>query len=637
MKKIIKNITFCGLVAIGAGMGLSSCEDFLTITPTDRIVEEDFWQDKNDLHSAVMACYKRMVSNDMLEKYIYWGEERSDNFDRSSGVSASGPVANIMNANLLPTYDQFNWTPMYNAINYCNKVLAHGQDVIDNDESFSENNWKPIRAEIVTLRALAHFYLVRTFGEVPYITTDYNNDGQMLLSPQSTQLTVLNNIIEDLESVKDDAMVDYGNNVENKGRITKKAVYALLADVYLWRASYKTGNNQPFKKVSLTSYYAGPLTEEELSSRSEEYETTAEEDYQKCVEYCDLIIEMAFQEKRKAIEEDGLNVGGAEIELELEDLLAIEAESTSSTKKIYTSSSSSTAYEQIFGRGNADESIFELQVEGTDYSNSMISGLFYSLDAKAGTFTGHENLFRGVEANPNNPDPTSVFTKTDYRRWEAIVFKEVGQSIFDIGKFSYSSVSQQNPESRSFLTDNSANNLTQNHISAKMRSRLDTNWIIYRLSEVFLMKAEAMSQLYEDEENLADAFQYVRVVFKRSNPYAYENTNPDAKNDSLNFKSSFNSAKNMEKLVLAERHREFVGEGKRWYDLVRFALRRGDTKDMLKILCKKYANSKSIEAKLADMQSLYSPVYNTEIKNNKWLYQNGVWFVNETSSRTDDL
>ncbi len=41
MKNIIKNITLCGLVAVGAGMGLSSCEDFLTITPGIRFPENE--------------------------------------------------------------------------------------------------------------------------------------------------------------------------------------------------------------------------------------------------------------------------------------------------------------------------------------------------------------------------------------------------------------------------------------------------------------------------------------------------------------------------------------------------------------------------------------------------------------------
>ena len=617
-------------MAVGAGLTLSSCEDFLTITPTSSIVEEDYWKDKNDLNNAVIACYKRMVDNDLLEKYVYWGEERSDNFERSSAVGSSGPVANIMNANLLPTYYQFDWTSMYNAINYCNKVLAHGPEVVKEDESFSENDWKPIRAEVTTLRALCHFYLVRTFGEIPYVTIDYNNDSQELHLPQSTQLEVLNNIITDLESIKNEAMQDYGNTVENKGRITKKAVYALLADVYLWRASYKAGNNQPFKKVTLLSSYRGPLSEAELTARQEDYGTTAAADYQKCVEYCDQVISMVKQEKIDYINKNGLNIGGGAIELELEDLLA-QNESTSGPMKPYNA---------IFGAGNADESIFELQVEGTTYTNSLITNLYYNIkDGKVGAFTGPDVLYGGVESTPNTTNVGYVFTKTDYRRWETIIFEAPGQNSFAIGKYINRTVSQNNPN-YVFLTDNSAQALTTNLIEQSKRasSNVDANWIVYRLSEVFLMKAEALSQLYSDEENLMTAFNYVREVFKRSNPVAYMPNNPSStkENDSLKF-TTFATSEAMEKLVLQERQREFVGEGKRWYDLVRFALRRGSTAEMLDILSHKYTNSKAIKAKLADIQSLYSPVYNQEIRNNNWLYQNGVWSVNETSSRTDEL
>lgn len=628
MKSIIKNIAFCGLALVGAGFGLSSCEDYLTVTPTDKIVEEDFWKDKNDLNNAVNGCYKSLVSNEMLGKYVYWGEERSDNFERSTSTAATGQVANIMNANLLPTYWQFNWTPVYYSINLCNKVLAHAPEVIENDESFSENDWKPIKAEMLTLRAFCHFLLLRTYGEIPYVTKDYNNDSEDLRLPQSTQLCVLDSIISDLESVKNDAMEDYGNRVLNKGRITKKALYALLADVYLWRASYKAGNNQPFTKIKLASFYQGEMTERQLANRHEEYSTTAESDYQKCVEYCNLIIDMRTKEYIKELNESGKNVGGGEVKVELEDLLE-ENRSLTSNKSAYTS---------LFTTGNSDESIFELQVDGDTYANSMITGIFMGLNKKAGEFTGAASAWESAESNPNISTSSYIFTRTDMRRFEDVVWT-ADQGSFLIGKYVNRQVSQSNTPSQ-YVTDNTkfteANN---NHPVYVVRtaSTLDCNWIVYRMSEVYLMKAEAMSQLYSDSENLKTAFNYVREVFKRSNPYAYAPSNTVA-TDSLKFEGNFESQTEMEKLVLAERRREFVAEGKRWFDLVRFALRRGNTSEMVEILSRKYAtNKKAIQSKLADMQSLYSPVYNNEIKNNNLLYQNGVWNVNESSSKTDNL
>ncbi len=631
MNKIFKKLAMLSLVA-GAGM-LASCDDFLTIYPTSSIVEEDFWKDKIDLQNAVMGCYTQIVSNGMLNKYIYWGEERSDNFERSTSVSSTSELANIMNANLLPTYSQFDWTPAYKAINYCNKVLSHGPEVVNSDESFSNSDWLPIRAEVTALRALCHFYLVRTFGEIPYATEDYNNDSQELRLAQSTQLEVLNNIIEDLEAVLPDAMTDYGNDTWNKGRITRKSIMCLLADVYLWRASYKQGNNTPFSKVTFESYYEG----DRFGDRPEGYGSSAEADYQKCVEYCDKIIEEVIADRIYELNKSGMNVGGDELNIELEDLLEQTITKSKNATSSVSVSSSNGAYYSLFGNGNSDEALFELQVEGVSYSNSMITSLFWNIDkSTAGSFTGSNALFEGVETNPNNPDAKSVFTKTDYRRWESLRFTAVGQTEFNVGKFTAKNVSQSSSSTAQMLTDNTSTNYKATY-TMRSTSNLDANWIVYRMSEIYLMKAEALTMLSEDEENLMNAFTYVREVFKRSNPYAYETTNKTAKEDSLNF-ASFNTQENMEKLIMAERQREFIGEGKRWYDLVRFAQRRGNTADMLDLLTRKYAsNSKAIKAKLINMQSLFSPVYNEDIKNNNLLYQNGVWAINKSTSQTDNL
>ena len=94
----------------------------------------------------------------------------------------------------------------------------------------------------------------------------------------------------------------------------------------------------------------------------------------------------------------------------------------------------------------------------------------------------------------------------------------------------------------------------------------------------------------------------------------------------------------MTQLVMNERQREFVGEGKRWFDLVRYAQRNGSTVEMLKYLTRKYTdNQRAIEAKLASMKSLFSPIYTNEIKNNPLLKQNEVWGTTESTSRTDNI
>ena len=613
---IIKKLALCACVA--AGLGLASCEDFLTITPKDKIVEEDFWEDKNDLENVVAACYKRLVDNDVLSKYIQWGEVRSDNFEKTVGVNNQN-LLNLMNANLLPTNGMFSWTAFYNAINYCNKVLAHGPEILEKDESFSQGDWEPLKAEVITLRAYSHFWLVRTFGEVPYVTEDYNNDEQEMKLPQSTQLQVLDNIINDLESVKDIAMQDYNDNVWNKGRITRKAVYTLLADVYLWRASYKAGNNQPFS----IGRHERP---------EEEYITTAEQDYQKCVECCDEVLRIMKAEKLKTLVSSGQFVG-SNVNLTFDDLLI-----PNTLRDMGEYATTIGAYDNIFGKKNSSESIFELQVEGNSYSNTMVGGtrdggaLVWNIEkGTQGSLNCSNNLFTSSDEHPNTLIPSYVYAKTDMRKWETIQFEKVGQVNLPIAKYYVKTVTQGS--STTAITDNTLETMSVSY--TKRTKACDANWIVYRLSDVMLMKAEAISQLYDDEEHLTEAFNLCRSIYKRSNPGAYQ---PGSKGDSLDI-TVFMSNEGIESLVMAERQREFVAEGKRWFDLVRYAQRRGGTQEMLGLLTRKFAseNKKAIEAKLSTIQSLFSPINKDEIRNNGLLHQNEVWAVDESTSKTDNL
>ncbi len=608
---IIKRIALCGCVV--AGMGLTSCEDFLTITPTNSIVEEDFWEDKNDLENVVAACYKRLVDNDVLTKYIQWGEMRSDNLERAQGNS-NADIQNLMNANLLPTNGMFGWTAFYNTINYCNKVLVHGPEILEKDESFSEGDWLPMKAEVITLRAYSHYWLVRTFGEIPYVTIDYNNDNQDLLLPQSTQLQVLDNIIADLESVKDYAMQDYNDNVLNKGRVTQKTVYTLLADVYLWRASYKAGNNKPFEI-------------EDVERPEEVYATTAQSDYEKCIYYCDEVLRLMMAEKTKRLGTSGLFVGGA-IDLTLEDLFI------PNTEVGHKYATMIGAYDAIFGTGNSEEAIFELQVEGTNsYTNTMITDLFWNIkDFKSASLVASSNLYAEAVENPNTVDLTSVYPKTDMRRWENIQFEKQGQPSLPIGKYIFAGVTYASTGT-TIMGDNSSDAISLMYSRRTLPT--NANFIVYRLSDIVLMKAEAMSQVYEDEANLTEAFNLCRLVFKRSNPDAYSTT---AIGDSLTVET-FLTQQGIESLVMAERQREFLAEGKRWFDLVRYAQRRGNTEEMLALLTRKFDtdNKKAIQAKLATIQTLFSPIHTNQIKANSLLHQNEVWATTESTSKTDEL
>ena len=88
----------------------------------------------------------------------------------------------------------------------------------------------------------------------------------------------------------------------------------------------------------------------------------------------------------------------------------------------------------------------------------------------------------------------------------------------------------------------------------------------------------------------------------------------------------------MEGLVLEERQREFLFEGKRWFDLVRFARRDGDNSRLINLASRKYLeNVNAIKIKLADPNIIYYPYAKSELKVNPLLKQNPAFTTGEDS------
>ena len=80
-----------------------------------------------------------------------------------------------------------------------------------------------------------------------------------------------------------------------------------------------------------------------------------------------------------------------------------------------------------------------------------------------------------------------------------------------------------------------------------------------------------------------------------------------------------------------ERQREFMFEGKRWYDLVRMCRRDGSNSRMIeKVLPKFEQDGSKIRIKLASPDILYFPYNRAEIKVNTDLKQNPAYVTDDT-------
>ncbi len=564
---------------------LSSCNDFLTIYPTDKTVGEDYWKTKKHVDEMVNGAYISMISYGNQEREIVWGAFRSDELVKCSSYSNSD-LGNINAVNLLPTNGYNSWSSFYATINRCNLVLKHAPAVMDLDPEFTEGDYQVARAQMLALRSLCYFYLVRTFRDVPYTTTGYESDDVEMKIPQSTPDSVLQYCINDLLEAEKYIMKSgaYGaDDWRNFGYFTRDAVDALLCDIYLWRASMKHSQS----------------------------------DYQQAIAFADKVI----------ASKDAYYKSNHTASIDL-----------TKANDIYHLYDGDLAFLNIFTSGNSRESILELQYDGEVNANTGLENYFYRTDDKtAYSRLMASQLFNATDKeNANNLTGTKVYsTKNDYRYWNNAYGVENEEATqLNVRKFiGQSTISTSSTAGQTFSTTRAYEHFAQ-------------NWIIYRITDIMLMKAEAQVALAENDSSdyLKSAFGLVTTVNKRS---LEEKSLGD---DSLKF-DNFNTKAKMELLVLAERERELCFEGKRWYDLVRYSYRHMDGVNtdalmadqtiwpsiypsMLSLVIRKYVSGgDAVSYKMKTEPFLYFPIREGEIKVNNLLKQNPVYKVEETTSK----
>jgi hypothetical protein len=174
-------------------------------------VLENYWKEKADVTGAVNGCYEALASEDVIKRMAIWGELRSENVvigtlnNAQKYQNTYNNLNEMLKENLLQTNEMCNWSSIYNVINRCNIVCHYAPEVEQIDPNYTSNELKATIAEMKTIRALCYFYLIRTFRDVPYVTEPSIDDNQNYVVPATKFEVVLDSLINDLESIKDDA------------------------------------------------------------------------------------------------------------------------------------------------------------------------------------------------------------------------------------------------------------------------------------------------------------------------------------------------------------------------------------------------------------------------------------------------
>ncbi len=209
---------------------LGSCAKLLDKDPISSFSAQGFYKNASDAQAGVYGIYNAMQSTFRLN-FALWGEGRADAVATNQ---AGDPFALIQNA-LTPVIASANWDNLYRIISRANYAIKYVPQVFEGEEGILRNQ---LIGQSRALRAIAYFYAVRVWGDVPLIVDPYESVDQDIFVAKSNKEAVLDQIVEDLLFASTHCAASYGGE-RDRVLITRGGADAWLTHVYMWRGDYE--------------------------------------------------------------------------------------------------------------------------------------------------------------------------------------------------------------------------------------------------------------------------------------------------------------------------------------------------------------------------------------------------------------
>lgn len=249
MKKYIINIKVLALFAVL--FIATACEDFLHRPTEDAYTIDGFYQTNEQCFQAANILYNSPWY-DFQRGYIWIGDQLAGNI--YTGTSDMYQNFNLSSSN----------EDLTNASNSLWLVNGHANAVIENIASKAGPNVSAsvkntVTGEAMTMKALAYFYLVRIWGEIPII----HSNSAIIGAGTSNKLK--KNRIEDVYEYIERTLlkaIDLLPAQNAQGRLNKYSAAGLLAKVYLTRSGLNQTGTRDQNYLDKAKFYAKMVIDE---------------------------------------------------------------------------------------------------------------------------------------------------------------------------------------------------------------------------------------------------------------------------------------------------------------------------------------------------------------------------------------
>ena len=245
------------ILAVALSLGMTSCDDFLNRPAEDSYNEENYYQTDAQCIAGVGYLYSSPWY-DLQRGYFMIGEMLAGNIFASNNPYVSFTV-NGSDQNLKLAAASM-WSVIAHANTVYNSIKGAPSSVSDAARNAS-------MGECLTWKAMAYFYLVRTFGEVPII---HDNAASLAANNyNSVQKVKIADVYDYIILTLDKARTLLPKK-NSAGRIDYYGATGLLAKVYLNRAGVTGSLNA--EDMAKAAKYAKEVIDESGRSLMSNYE-----------------------------------------------------------------------------------------------------------------------------------------------------------------------------------------------------------------------------------------------------------------------------------------------------------------------------------------------------------------------------
>ncbi|WP_276166409.1 RagB/SusD family nutrient uptake outer membrane protein [Zobellia alginiliquefaciens] len=231
-------------------LGLVSCEKELIQNPTTTKVADNFYANEAEMEEAVNAVFATLQFTGVYDTAMpAVGELPGEDAYDETPANDGGNYGMLDDFIVIPQSSLIAdvWEDTYKGIQRANIVLSRIQEVEFEDAALKEAR----TGEMLFIRALLYFNLVRTFGDVPLIVDEVENPQEYFGQSRTSVTEVYAQIISDLEAAE---IVLPIRNDSNRGRVVKTAAQALLGKVHLTLGDYSAAKESLLKVVNSNAH-----------------------------------------------------------------------------------------------------------------------------------------------------------------------------------------------------------------------------------------------------------------------------------------------------------------------------------------------------------------------------------------------